>query len=77
MVPLFQDVMENPTKEQEPGNLCFWSIRQTIPIFYEKVQGLGPITLWAKITENLEGVKREGRKIWMKEGVKIRMKKAA
>jgi len=73
MVPLFQDEQENTTVEQEAGNICFWSTRQMIPIFYDKVPGLGPTTVWAKITENLKGIQREGRKIWMREGVKVRI----
>jgi len=75
MVPLFQDELENPTKEQDAGNVCFWNTRQTIPIFYGKTKGIGLVTLWAKITENLEGIKREGRKIWIKEGIWVRIEK--
>jgi hypothetical protein len=75
MVPLFQDEIENPAKEQEAGNICFWSIRQTIPIFYERVSGIGLVNLWAKITENLEGIRREGRKIWIKQGLRVRINK--
>ena len=68
--PLFCDG-ENMTTRQEAGNVCYNDSSQTICIFYEDVPGMGPCTLFGKITENLEGIQREGRKGWRRQGTVV------
>jgi len=68
--PLFVEP-ENEVKPQDPGNICLWQGRQIICIFYESVPGLGPTSLFAKVTENLEGLKAAGRRIWFKQGERV------
>ncbi len=68
--PLFCDG-ENMTTRQEAGNVCYNDSSQTICVFYEDVPGMGPCTLFGKITENLEGIQREGRNGWRRQGAVV------
>ncbi len=68
--PLFCDG-ENMTTKQDAGNVCYNDSSQTICIFYEDVPGMGPCTLFGKITENIEGIQRAGRKGWKRQGALV------
>ncbi len=69
--PFFIDAKENP-KFPVPGDIGFWNIRQTICIWYDKMEPLGPTNLFARITGNLKGFQKEARKTWSKQGTQIR-----
>jgi len=69
--PFFIDEKENP-KIPIPGDIGFWNVRQTICIWYDKMEPLGPTNLFARITENLEGFQKDARNTWSKQGTKIR-----
>jgi hypothetical protein len=74
-VPFFIDKKENyrlPTI----GDIGFWNIRQTICIWYDSMQPLGPTILFGKIVENLEGFKKEARQTWERQGTPIRIEGA-
>jgi hypothetical protein len=62
---------ENLVKEQAAGNVCFFDHGNSICVFYDYVPGVGTCNLFAKITENLEGIQKEGRKGWKKQGAAI------
>ncbi len=68
--PIFAEP-ENEVTQQDPGNICLWTGRQITCIFYNSVPGLGPVSLFAKVTENLEGLKTAGRRIWLKQGERV------
>jgi len=68
--PIFAE-LENPTRKQNPGNICYWPTRQSVCIFYKELPGVGEVTLFARITKNLEGIQREGMKGWIKQGAPI------
>ena len=70
-VPFFIDEKENP-KIPKVGDIGFWNVRQTICIWYDNMQPLGPTNLFARITDNLEGFQREAQKVWLKQGTRIR-----
>ncbi len=74
-VPFFIDTRENyrlPTI----GDIGFWNIRQTVCIWYDSMQPLGPTILFGKIIENLEGFKKEARQTWERQGTPIRIERA-
>ena len=70
-VPFFIDEMENQQTAQA-GDIGFWNVRQTFCIWYDDMIPLVPINLSAKITDNLEGFKKEARNTWLSQGTKIR-----
>ena len=74
-VPFFIDKKEHfqlPTI----GDIGFWNIRQTVCIWYDTMQPLGPTILIGKIVENIEGFAEEAGKTWEKQGTPIRMEMA-
>ncbi len=68
--PFFCD-LENQVKEQEAGNIGYYDGANSICVFYDHVPGLGTLNLFAKITENLIGIQKEGEKGWKKQGAEI------
>jgi len=71
-VPFFIDEKENFTFPKV-GDLGFWNVRQTICIWYDKMEPLGPTILFGRIIENLEGFKKIAMKTWIKQGTIIRV----
>ena len=69
-VPFFCDP-ENPAKAQDAGNIGYYDGANTICVFYGAEPGIGAVNLFAKITENLEGIRKEGEKGWKKQGAEI------
>ena len=70
--PIFEE-LENPVRKQNPGNICYWPVRQSICIFYKELPGVGEVSLFARIVKNLEGIQREGQKGWIKQGAPIKI----
>jgi hypothetical protein len=70
IVPLMLD-MESPVVAQEAGNLGYYPLRQTVCVFYGDTPGVGAVTPFAKIVTNLEGIAREGRRSWDKQGERV------
>jgi hypothetical protein len=64
--------MENPVFPV-PGDIGYWTTRQCVNIWYDEMEPLGKTNLFAKIVENLEGLKKEGMKIFKKPGSKIKI----
>lgn len=58
------------------GSTAYFPDRQMICIFYGKIQEEdAKVTIFARITENLEGIKKEGEKVRIYQGKKtIKMK---
>ncbi len=56
---------------QDAGNIGYYDNANSICVFYEAEPGIGTVNLFAKITENLEGIQKEGRKGWKKQGAAI------
>ena len=73
-IPVFID-LENPTKEQKEGNIAYWDAGQSVCIFYDHIAGVGHVNTFARITENLDGIKAEGRKGWKKQGAPIEIRR--
>jgi hypothetical protein len=69
--PFFIENGENEVQAQEAGNIAFWPSRQILCLFYGSCPGLGPISLVARVTENIEGLKAAGRRIWVTPGERI------
>ena len=63
---------ENPTVPR-PGDVGYWTARNTITIWYDDTVPLGPTGLFAKIVQNLEGFKKEALKTWIKQGTMMRI----
>ena len=68
--PFFCDP-ENQVKAQDAGNIGYYDGANSICIFYGAEPGIGAVNLFAKITENLEGIRKEGEKGWRKQGAEI------
>ena len=73
--PFFVEFGENEVQPQEAGNITFWPDRQNICLFYGSCPGLGPTSLVARVTENIEGLKAAGKRIWIKPGERITFRK--
>ena len=73
-VPAFID-LENPTKQQQAGNVAYWDAGQSVCLFYEALPGVGHVNTFARITQNLEGIAREGKKGWEQQGAPIEMRR--
>jgi len=73
-IPVFIE-LENPTKEQEAGNIAYWDAGQSICIFYDRIAGVGHVNTFARITENLSGIQEEGRKGWKKQGAPVELRR--
>ena len=66
---------ENLTKEYGVGALAWVAARNDIDVFYDNIRPLGPLGLFGRIVHNLEGLKREAIKTWIKAGTKVRISK--
>ena len=54
------------------GSIAYFPDRQMICIFYGKIQEEdAKVTIFARITENLEGIKKEGEKVRIYQGKKV------
>jgi hypothetical protein len=56
------------------GDVAWWVRRSSINIWYNDPGPLGPLAptaIFGRVTNNLEGIEREARKIWAKPGTKI------
>ncbi len=74
-VPFYIDQKENyevPTV----GDIGFWGIRQTVCIWYDSMEPLGPTVLFGKIVENLDGFREVARQAWKRQGTPIRVENA-
>jgi len=76
MVPIYFDLYprekcmygEWDGKKFEPGDIMFWPLRSCVCIMYGALLQEGHYPTFAKITENLEGIQKEGLKVWKKQG---------
>lgn len=58
------------------GDVGWWDVRSAVNIWFDDpgpAGPLGPTALFAKITDNLEGLSREAMKVWAKPGVRVKM----
>lgn len=78
MVPIFVDLPPENLMINEPGCIGFWNLRSCICVFYDKLMPpvtSYPIPIWAKVTENLEAIQAEGRKLWVKQGKSMKIRR--
>ncbi|MBW1699241.1 MAG: DUF3830 family protein [Deltaproteobacteria bacterium] len=68
--PFFCDP-ENRVQAQEAGNIGYYDGANSICVFYGAEPGIGEVNLFARITENLEGIQKEGEKGWKRQGAEI------
>jgi hypothetical protein len=66
--------MENPVLPVV-GDVGYWCVRQCVNLWYDEMKPLGKTALFAKITENLEGFRKEAIKVWQHPGGKIKLDK--
>jgi len=72
MVPFYCDA-ENEILNVKAGDIGYYPGRQTICIFYGGVTPFGRVSLFARVTEGLPGLKPVGRKILKSGPVKARL----
>ena len=68
--PFFCDP-ENQVQAQLAGNIGYYDGANSICVFYEAEPGIGSVNLFARISENLSGIQKEGEKGWRKQGAEI------
>ena len=68
---------ENETKAQVAGNIAYWPDRMIIAMFYGNTEGVGLTSLFAKVTGNLEGMRRAGDVVWKDQGAELRIESRA
>jgi len=71
-VPFFIDYEENSLLPNS-GDIGFWNVKQEICIWYDNMVPLGRISIFAKVISNFEGLRKEGKRTWVKQGVRIRL----
>lgn len=72
IVPLFLKLEIPRPVIFERGTIAYWPNRQFICIYYgERSLPLFGYFILAKITENLEGIKKEGEEVKHKQGKKV------
>ena len=70
--PVFIDGKENPVYPVA-GDIGYWTVRQTICIWYGEMEPLGPTNLFAQIElEDLPKFATEGKKVWNQQGTLIK-----
>jgi len=70
--PVFIDEKENPVYPVA-GDIGYWTVRQTICIWYGKMKPLGPTNLFAQIEPgDLPKFAAEAKKVWNKQGALIK-----
>ncbi len=60
------------------GDVGWWDVRSAINIWFDDPGPNGPLgltALFAKITDNLEGLSREGMKVWAKQAARVKITK--
>ena len=62
MVPFFAD-QENPKLNVVPGDIGYYPGRQTICLFYGETKPFGEVSYFARVSSNLDGLARCGRKL--------------
>jgi hypothetical protein len=62
---------ENQVTRQEAGNVAYWHFSQNICVFCEELPGLGPVSLFGRITDNLEGIRREALNCKREQGAEM------
>lgn len=58
------------------GDVGWWDVRSAVNIWFADSGPAGPLgltALFAKVTENLEGLARESMKVWTKPGVRVKL----
>ncbi len=58
-----------------PGSLGWWDSRQNVNIWFDNPGPNGPLgltALFGKIVTNIEGMHREGKKVWAKPGTRVK-----
>jgi hypothetical protein len=65
---ILDDDPENQVTRQEAGNVAYWHFSQNVCVFCEELPGLGPVSLFGRITENFEGIRREALKCKQSQG---------
>ena len=56
------------------GDIGWWDLRNSINIWYDDPGPsgpLGPTALIGRVTENLKGLRKEGLKLWKKQGTML------
>jgi hypothetical protein len=71
MTSIFLNKKENITFEHKAGNISYWPLRQCLVFLYEDYESYSGTFLIAEIIDNLEGLKRVGKKCWIKQGSKM------
>jgi hypothetical protein len=70
--PFFKDEKENPIPPV-PGDIGFFPVRQTICLWYDETEPLGPSTIIAKVfPEDLSKCAAVASKIWKEQGATIK-----
>lgn len=69
-VPVFVE-KENLTIKQKAGDVTLFDDGQCMCIYYDDLPGIGYANSFARITENLTGIRKEGLKGWKNQGVFI------
>jgi hypothetical protein len=62
MVPFFAE-QENPKLDVVAGDIGYYPGRQTICLFYGQTKPFGEVSYIARVTANLEGLARCGRRL--------------
>jgi len=74
--PELTRVKENTGYETQPGDLGYVSGRgNAIIIYYGVLSVISPGSVFGRVTGNLKGIQKEGRRIWKERGKKMVLRK--
>jgi hypothetical protein len=57
------------------GEVAYHPMRSSVDLFYDKIRPMTPTSIIGEIVEDLEGLRKEGTKLWKKPGTRIQLYK--
>jgi len=73
--PVVMEEEENPAWDIEPGEFGYYIGYPAFVWFYHEAEPSAPPNIMGKITENLEGIQHEGRRVWKENNVSMTIEK--
>ncbi len=66
---------ENQLYETQPGDFGYFVEGPAICLYYGDLRVISPGSVFARITENLEGIQKVARSVWKERGIMIRLER--
>lgn len=71
--PLISHFEPENMKLPHGGEVAYHPMRSSIDLFYDRIRPMTPTSVIGEIVENPGGLRKEGAKLWRRQGTKIRL----